>query len=131
MIEGVKILLRGESHWKKAIWTSAIFLMSGRTPGEQEGPPNSHPCDTVGRTTASNKPHHGEALLRQQPLNLCPQLGTGTHSIMGHLLECIRHTARLKEDQAKVLEANRPDCQGFDCQPGRCLQAINDSKFWP
>ena len=52
-------------------------------------------------------PHDGKGLLTQEPFEFGPQLGTCTHSIMGQPLQCIRHRARLVEDQAKVLEASR------------------------
>ena len=55
MIAGVTLLLRRQSCRKKAIWTSAIFLMSHGKVGEQKGPQTSEPYETVGRTKASNK----------------------------------------------------------------------------
>ena len=55
MIAGVTLFLRRQSCQKKAIWTSAIFLMSGSKLEEQDGPQTSEPYDTVGKTMASNK----------------------------------------------------------------------------
>ena len=71
MSAGMTFLLRRQSCRKKAIWTSAIFLMSRGKVGEQKGPQTSEPYETVGRTKASNKtPHHGKGLLTlRSPLN--------------------------------------------------------------
>ena len=79
-------------------------------------------------------PHHREALLTQQPCGLCPQLGTGTtgtHSIMGHLLECIGHAVRLVEDQAKIFEASRVRKISIAnlLQSSACSLAIESNKF--
>ena len=55
-------------------------------------------------------PHHGEGLPKQEPFAtfaFCPQLDTGTRSIMSQSLECMSHAAIIMEDQAKVLEPGR------------------------
>ena len=94
--------------------------MSAREGGEQERPHTAEAYDIIGRTKALHKRLiMGKGVSQESPLEFCPQLGAGTHSVLAQLLECIWQAARLVEDEVKVLEAG-----GRTCLPFRQVLAV-------